>query len=131
MARTAENLAFCGFWHAFKCFLVYLSIWKGLEVAKNHEKYEVFACQGHDPRDSCRIMSFLVVLPDGFWAVAGFSQTKSRLLAFPGQKPEIQESIAKSTILVLLWGSPHFGGLGSGKSKKKEKSCTKDADGLK
>ena len=99
-------------------FLVYLSIWKGLEVAKNHEKYEVFACQGHDPRDSCRIMSFLVVLPDGFWAVAGFSQTKSRLLAFPGQKPEIQESIAKSTILVLLWGSPHFGGLGSGKSKK-------------
>ena len=92
-----------------------------------------------------------MVLPNGFWAVDGFSGTKSRLLAaFPARKLEIQEmqgalemasgkgagiakstilvllwgsppftrSIAKSTILVLLWGSPHFGGLGSRKSKK-------------
>ena len=63
-----------------------------------------------------RILSFFVLLPDGFWAVDGFSRTKSRLLAaFPAQKPEIQEmqgalemasgkgvSIAKSTILVIL-----------------------------
>ena len=46
-------------------------------MAQNHEKYEAFACQGHDPRDSCRILSFLVVLPDGIWAVDGFARTKS------------------------------------------------------
>ena len=66
-----------------------------------------------------------MVLPNGFWAVDGFSRTKSRLLAaFPARKPEIQEmqgalemasgkgaGIAKSTILVLLWGSPHLQGV--------------------
>ena len=57
-----------------------------MKLLKTMKNTRVFACQGHDPRDSCQILSFLVVLPDGFWAVDGFSQTKSRLLllaAFP------------------------------------------------
>ena len=62
---------------------------------------------------------------DNFGAFAGFPPFRRTW------KPEIQEiqgafemasgkaaGIAKSTILMLLWCSPHFGGLGSRKSKK-------------
>ena len=34
--------------------LVNLSFWKSPDVAENHEKYEGFARQDHNPRDSCR-----------------------------------------------------------------------------
>ena len=80
----------------------------------------VFACQGHDPRDSCQILSFLVVLPDGFWAVDGFSQTKSRLLllaAFPKSRKSKKWEMQNRQFW-FFGGSPHFGGLRSRKSRK-------------
>ena len=86
-------------------FLVYLSFWKGLDVVENNEKYEVCAFQGHNPRDSCRILSFLVVFPDGFWAFAGFSQTKSgqNMTGIAGKQRKIRGlCVSGPTILVTV-----------------------------
>ena len=96
MAGTAGNLKFCEFLQIrllqrkiWGLDLVYLSFWKSFDVVEINELYEGFACQRHNPRDSCRILKFLVVFSNGFWAFDGFSRK----------------------------GSPHFGNLRRRKSK--------------
>ena len=98
MAGTAGNLKFCEFLQIrllqrkiWGLDLVYLSFWKSFDVVENNELYEGFACQRHNPRDSCRILKFLVVFSNGFWAFDGFSRRVPLISAtFGGGNPKIQ-----------------------------------------